>query len=149
MRLRKQDSNGDMMFGHNAGDIWHNRPEMVGQLVLTRLLLYRGEWFLDLQEGTPWGGFPLNPAVVRQGQILGEHTRLSRDVALQQRVLATQGVSQINSYASQGDVNTRTFAAQIQIGTIYGRLAVTISPPPNFTYNWVLNYSALTGADPL
>ena len=92
MRLRKQDQNGDMQFGHNAGDFWFNQPEGVGQSVVTRLLLFRGEWFLDLQEGTPWGGFPFNDEVIRQGQILGAHTQLTRDMALQVRIMTTPGV---------------------------------------------------------
>src|SRR5262249_62106492 len=124
MRLRKQDQNGDMQFGHNGGDFWHDQPEGVGQLAMTRLLLYRGEWFLDLQEGTPWGGFPLNQAVVQQGQILGAHTQLTRDVALQTRILATQGEQSIDYYASQVDPNTRIFSAQVILTTIYGQLGL-------------------------
>ena len=55
MRVRKQDSvTGDMQFGHGSADFWHNVPEAVGQSVMTRLLLFAGEWFLDISEGTPW-----------------------------------------------------------------------------------------------
>jgi hypothetical protein len=149
MRLRIQDANGDFQFGHNGGDIWYNTPEMVGQLVMTRLLLYAGEWFLDTREGTPWGGFPLNPQVVAQGQILAEHTALSRDMALRTRVLATPGVQSIVSYASQTDPNTRTFSVQMVIETLYGRLAMSIQPSASYASHWIIDYSALTGADPL
>jgi hypothetical protein len=149
MRLRIQDANGDFQFGHNGGDIWYNRPEGVGQLIQTRLLLYAGEWFLDTREGTPWGGFPLNPQVVAQGQILAEHTALSRDMALRTRVLATPGVQSIVSYASQTDPNTRTFSVQMVIETLYGRLALSIEPAASYASHWLIHYSALTGADPL
>jgi hypothetical protein len=149
MRLRKQDANGDMQFGHSGGDIWHDQVEGVGQLVKTRLLLYRGEWFLDIQEGTPWGGFPLNPQVVAQGQILAEHTALSRDVAVQQRVLGTTGVRSIVSYASQVDPIIRRFSAQVVIDTLYGRLALSIDPQTAYGRDWIIDFSALTGADPL
>jgi hypothetical protein len=149
MRLRKQDAAGDMQFGHSGGDIWFNQVDGVGQLIKTRLLLYRGEWFLDIQEGTPWGGFPLNAQVVAQGQILAEHTALSRDVAIQQRVLGTPGVRTIASYASQVDPNSRQFSVQMVIDTIYGRLALSIDPQSSYRDDWIINFSALTGSDPL
>jgi hypothetical protein len=148
MRLRKQDADGDYQFGHNAGDFWHNEVDGVAQSVLTRLLLYRGEWFLDITEGMPWGGFPLNTAVVRQGQVLGAHTELARDVAVQQRVLATLGVQLINNYASTTDPNRRSFSAQMTITTIYGRFGLSIRPFAEQPY-FIIAWSALSGADPL
>jgi hypothetical protein len=148
MRLRKQTPAGDYQFGHNVGDFWHDQVEGVGQLIGTRLLLYRGEWFLDLQEGTPWGGFPLNSQVVQQGEILGTHTELMRDVALRTRVLETEGVQSIDLYASQVDPNTRSFSVQMIVTTRYGRLALSVTPtvePPHFVLDW----SVLTSSDPL
>jgi hypothetical protein len=137
-----------MQFGHNGGDFWYDQPEAVAQLVSTRLLLYRGEWFLDAQEGTPWGGFPLNQQVVRQGQILGDHTQFTRDVALQTRVMATQGVQSIDYYFSEVDPNTRTFGAQLVITTMYGRFALQVVPMEDRAH-FILSWSALTGSDPL
>lgn len=148
MRLRKQTASGDYIFGHNAADFWHNQIEGVAQAVKTRLLLYAGEWFLDRNEGTPWGGFPLDPAVVRQGQILGEHTRLSRDVALQRRVLGTPGVSLINSYTSSTDPDARRFTASMTITTIYGPFTLSVRPTADRPY-FIISWSALGGADPL
>lgn len=120
MRYRKLDANGDMIFGHGAADFWHNTPEGVGQSVLTRLLLFAGEWYLDTGAGTPWGGFPLNDLVVQQGRILGVHTQLTRDAALRERILLTTGVIALNNYASQFDPNSRSFAVEATIDTIYG-----------------------------
>jgi hypothetical protein len=149
VRLRKQDAaGGDYQFGHNAADFWHNEVEGVAQSVMTRLLLYRGEWFLDLQEGMPWGGFPLSDAVVAQGQVLGVTTALSRDVALQQHVLATDGVQIINSYSSSVDPNIRRFSATMTITTIYGQFGLTIQPADDRPY-FIIAWSALGGADPL
>jgi len=128
MRVRKQDPvTGDMQFGHGAADFWHNVPEAVGQSCYTRLLLFAGEWFLDVTEGTPWGGYPLNPAVVAEGHILAEHTALSRDMALRERIAGTPGVLQIAGFASQFDPSTRVYSAQAAIDTIYGRLAMGVS----------------------
>jgi hypothetical protein len=121
MRYRKLDANGDMQFGHGAGDFWHNQPEAVGQSVMTRLLLFSGEWFLDTAAGTPWGGFPLNDLVVQQGRILGVHTQLSRDAAIRERILRTVGVVNILDYNSTVDPDTRVFSVGATIDTIYGR----------------------------
>jgi len=148
MRLRKQDANGDMVFGHGVADIWHDQPEGVGQNILTRLELFRGEWFLDVTEGTPWGGFPLTPQVVAQGQILGENTAFSRDMALRERVINTAGVLAITDYASEGDPNTRSFSAQMTVETIFGPLALSIRPGPRGQL-FTINYSALGGSDRL
>jgi hypothetical protein len=124
MRYRKLDVNSDMQFGHGTGDFWHDQTEAVGQSVKTRLLLFSGEWFLDTRAGTPWGGFPLNDLVVQQGRILGVHTQLSRDAAIRDRILTTNGVTAITSYASQVDPSTRTYSVQATIDTIYGGSAV-------------------------
>lgn len=121
MRYRKLDPDGDYLTGHGGADFYYNQPEAVGQAVLTRLMLFEGEWFLDLNEGTPWGGFPLNQQVVQRGQILGTHTQLTRDVALQTRTLGTRGLMNIANYDSQIEPNSRRFSVQIRINTIYGQ----------------------------
>jgi hypothetical protein len=129
MRYRKLDSNSDMQFGHGSGDFWHDQPEAVGQSIKTRLLLFTGEWFLDTTEGTPWGGFPLNELVVSQGQILAEHTALSRDLAIKQRVIQTEGVVGISDYGSAFDADARTFSIGMVVDTVYGTsLTFTITP---------------------
>ena len=131
MRYRKLDQNRDMQFGHNAADIWHDVPDAVGQSVLTRLLLFAGEWWLDITAGTPWGGYPFNDDVVRQGRILGAHTQLSRDAAIRDRIITTEGVQTLVEYGSHFDPNTRAFSVNATIDTIYGgRIALTIAPSP-------------------
>lgn len=134
MRYRKLDQNGDMQFGHGGGDFWHDRPEAVGQSVKTRLLLFSGEWFLDTTAGTPWGGFPLNDQVVRRGRVLAEHTQLSRDAAIRDRIISTAGVSTLVEYGSSFNSETRGFRINATIDTTYGGRAVQLtiadSPTP-------------------
>jgi hypothetical protein len=120
MRYRQLTSSGDYQFGHSGGDFWFNVPEAVGQAVKTRLLLFRGEWFADTSEGTPWGGFPLNDLVVAQGQILGKNTLITADVAIKTAVLQTQGVIGIRDYFSSFDPNKRSLSVGMVIDTIYG-----------------------------
>lgn len=128
MRYRKLDAGGDMQFGHGAGDMWKDVPDAVGQSIKTRLLLYTGEWFLDLTAGTPWGGFPLNQQVVQRGRILAEHTQLSRDAAIRDRIVTTVGVQTLSTYGSSFNPNTRGFSVNATVDTIYGGIiAVAIT----------------------
>jgi hypothetical protein len=132
MRYRKLDANSDMQFGHGSGDFWHDEPEAVGQSVLTRLLLFSGEWFLDTTAGTPWGGFPLNDLVVKQGRILAEHTQLSRDAAIRERIITTSGVLTLTNYGSSFNPESRSFSVNATIDTIYGSsvsLLISTGPP--------------------
>lgn len=109
MKYRRLDAVGDMVLGHGDADYLTDSPECVAQAVVTRLRLLRGEWFLDLTEGTPYA-----PAV------LGKHTKASYDFAIRQRVLETEGVTEIDDYESMFDGETRRLTVNIRINTVYG-----------------------------
>lgn len=112
MRYRALDANGDYSFGKSQGNFLINSPEAVGQAVQTRLRLLKGEWFLDVTEGMPWST-----------EVVGVRTRATRDQAVKTRVLGTQGVTGIASYASQ--VTGRGFSVQMTIDTLYGQVTVS------------------------
>lgn len=113
MKYRKIDSDGDMVFGHGNADYLKDTPECVAQAAVTRLRLLRGEWFLDLTEGTPYA----------QG-VLGKHTKDSYDFVIRQRVLETEGVTSIEEYESIFDGETRALTVNIRINTVYGPAVV-------------------------
>ncbi len=113
MKYRKLDTDGDMLFGHGHADYLQNSPECVAQAVATRLRLLRGEWFLDLTEGTPYA-----PA------IMGKHTKSTYDFAIRERVLETEGVTGIDEYQSIFDGETRTLTVNIRISTNYGQMTL-------------------------
>lgn len=127
MRYRKQSDTGDYTFGHSGGDFWRDVPDAVGQAVKTRLWLFRGEWFADTSDGTPWGGFPLNDLVVAQGQILGEWANQMRDLEIKRRILGTEGVQSLIEYFSTFDATTRRLQVSARISTIYGATSVAVS----------------------
>ena len=77
MRYRKLDADGDYSFGARQADFFRDSPDTVAQAVKTRLMLLRGEWFLDSTEW-PW-----------QGEVLGKQPRASYDWAIRQRMLGT------------------------------------------------------------
>ena len=109
MKYRKLDSNGDYTLGTPA-DFHINTPEAVAQAVKTRLALWAGEWFLNVTEGMPWNE-----------QVLGK--RLSGknyDTTIRQRILGTDGVSEISDYSSSIDPDTRALSVSATITTAYG-----------------------------
>lgn len=113
MRYRRFDSNGDYSFGHGAADFLRDSPECVAQAVMTRLRLLSGEWFLDLTEGTPYV----------QG-VFGKHTRETYDLVLQERILGTQGVTEILEYESIYDGDTRKLTVNVKVDTAYGPVTI-------------------------
>ena len=117
MRLRKLDLTPDpatgvpaydMSFGRGSRDYWQNVPDAPAQLVLQRMELWQGQWFLDTSDGMPW-----------RTQVLGRGTDSTRDRAIQARILATQGVTGISTYASQVNRDTRADATQVTLTTAY------------------------------
>lgn len=119
MRYRKLDDDGDMTFGQGRLNFHVDSVEGVGQAVLTRLRLSQGEWFLDVTEGTPY-----------ETQILGYGTLDSRDVAIRDRVLGTQGVTEIAEYSSAVSADRR-FSVQARVNTIYGDILIVGASIPD------------------
>ena len=107
-----------MTFGQGQGNLWIDQPEGVGQLVMTRLRLNYGEWFVDLTQGTPW-----------KTQVLGERTAATRDLVVRDRVLDTIGVTDIPTYGSRLD-DTRTWSVAMTVQTIYGPVALVAAKLP-------------------
>jgi hypothetical protein len=114
MRVRALDENWDMTFGAGSANFLINSPAAVAQCVRTRLLLFTGEWFLDVPDGTPW-----------IGQIFGVGTAATRDQAIKSRILGTQGVTSILNYSGTAQGRRYTVTAQIQ--TIYGVATLTVT----------------------
>ena len=110
-------SGHDYVFGKGRENFWVDVPDAVGQAVLTRLKLEVGQWFLDHREGTPWNT-----------QVLGKYTGDVRDPVIRDRILGTQGVSEILDYSSDLNRETREFSINAVIDTVYGRAVVTGMP---------------------
>ncbi len=121
MRYRRLTSTGDYSFGNSQNDFYRDVPEAVGQAVQTRILLWLGEWFLNIDEGTP---FML--------AILGKHSKEEANVAIQDRVLNTQGMVDIQNFESDIDPDTRLMTMSMDIDTIYGPTALQISQYANY-----------------
>lgn len=116
MRYRKLDENGDYSFGGGQADFFRDSPETVGQAVKTRLLLWKEEWFLDIDEGTAY----------LQG-IIGKHDQATRDAVVRSRILDTEGVTGIESLESTIDRETRKLSVSAVIDTIYGTTKIQVA----------------------
>ncbi len=116
MRLRKldqtKDASGnptlDMRFGRGSADYWRDVPDAPAQLVMQRMSLWTGDWFLNTADGMPY-----------RTEVLGRGTDTTRDRAIRARILATQGVTGVSAYASQTNRDTRGNATQATITTAY------------------------------
>ncbi len=109
MRVRKTDENGDMRFGRSQEDIWHNVPDGVAQVAQSRLMLFEGEWFMDLDDGTPWNT-----------RVLGKYTGPTRDMVIRARLLGTPSLTSIVAYSSAVNRDTRQFSVQATVDTEFG-----------------------------
>jgi hypothetical protein len=116
MRVRKQDANGDYVFGHGNADFLVNVPAAVGQLVQNTLDISEGEWFLDNTFGTPWW-----QEILDYG---GNY-----DTALQGTILAVPGVTGLPNYSSTVDPATRKLTVTSNIDTAYGQTSVSTILP--------------------
>jgi len=121
MRNRKLSSTGDYIFGGGQRDFYRDVPAAVGQAVQTRLALWLGEWFLDIDEGTPF-----------MVGILGKHSQEIADATIRNRALGTQGLTDITNYESAIDPDTRKMNASFLIDTVYGPTPLQISNYGNY-----------------
>lgn len=111
MLYRKLDADGDLVFGHGLKDYYQDNVEAIAQSVKTRLQLWRGEWYLNTQEGTPY-----------MQEVLGKNTKDLAIRALQTRILDTEGVTSIKDF--QIVPNGRHMSFYIVINTIYGEVSI-------------------------
>lgn len=121
MRYRKLSELDDYVFGNSQLDFYRDVPEAVGQSVKTRLLLWVGEWFLNIEDGTPY----------LQG-ILGKYSETEANDTIQDRVIDTVGVTTLEDYQSIKNPEDRNLSVQFSINTIYGPTEVEIANYTNY-----------------
>jgi hypothetical protein len=102
-----------MRFGNQQGDFHRDSPAGVAQCIGTRLRLWTGEWFLDVEEGTPY-----------MGGVLGVRTRATIEPSLRHRIAGTPGFSVFASFDLTLEPETRDFSLHCEVDTIYGPATV-------------------------
>jgi hypothetical protein len=92
--------------------------EAVAQGIRIRLMLVRGEWFLDLDAGIPYlPGNGVDPTIV----ILGERfDRVRAESAFRAAILRTPGVGRIVSLGIEFSSATRVMNVAVKAQTLWG-----------------------------
>lgn len=87
----------------------------IAQTITTRLRLFNGEYFRNINDGTPW--FDI---------ILDKSTSLTqKDAAIKRRIAETEGVQQILSYTTDFDINPRKYTVACEVQTAFGNVSIT------------------------
>ena len=128
LRIRALGPDGDyQIFRGVPAEFLVDSPAAVRQKIQTRLLLFQGEFFVDLGAGTPW-----------LQQILGRHasappppgqapaTGTVYDMALKTVIANTPGVSQLVSYSSVLDGSSRALSIEATVMTIFSTTPISI-----------------------
>jgi len=108
--------------GPNNDPVWSSYlsgAAAVAQAILTRLLLFEGEWWESTTDGTPWFqqilGTGLPPAQI--------------SLLIQNRILTTPYVTSITNLAFDFNHAARSFALSASVQTAFGPTTVTYSYP--------------------
>lgn len=98
---------------------YYSGAQAVAQAIMTRLMLFEGEWWESVTDGTPWWQ-----------QILGQGTP-SAQIALliQNRILGTPYVTGITNLEFNFSNSTRGFGLSANVQTALGPTTVTYSYP--------------------
>lgn len=118
MRVRQLSPTGDYTYGQGSANYLVNSREAVAQEVLTSLLLFQGEWFLDTTAGVPWFT-----------KIVGVNTIPLYDETIKTAILNVQGVTSIASYSSSLNRATRVLTVSATINTLFGITQITVPIP--------------------
>lgn len=114
MTVRKLDDNNDIA---TSGTQFISKQKEIAQTVKTRLMLFLGEYFRDINDGTPWFQ-----------DILGKGQNLDvRDAAIKRRVLQSNGVLSIFEFNTDFDLQTRKYSVSMGIITPFGNELITVS----------------------
>lgn len=114
MRYRREDAEGDYTFGKGDNTFLINSPECVAQALKTRLQLWYGQWFLDVNEGTAW-----------MQSVSDKQNSTAMELSMRQRILATRGVQSILSFDTTFRAFSRRAVFTVTVETLYGTTTIT------------------------
>lgn len=114
MTVRALDESGDIV---TRGTQFIIGRDEIAQTIKTRLALFLGEYFRNIQEGTPW-----------YEQILGKFVSLDTvEAVLRARIANTPGVIRLTSFSTDFDLDARKYSLTAGVLTQYGDLEVNYS----------------------
>lgn len=115
-RVRRLDSNRDMMFGRGAAN-YASTSESTIERIRSRLLLLKFEWFLDTSAGVPW----FNPGPDGAQVIMGGPRNLQfAEAEIKKCILGTEGVASLTLFTMSLNNNTRKLTVTAKGTTVDG-----------------------------
>lgn len=112
MMVRALTPDGDIA---TSGQHFLRDRYAVGQIVTTRLRLFHGEYFLNVDEGTEW----FTQVLTKQGSLA------QTDLLVQQRIVQTDRVIGLQSFESESDIDARTYRLTADVLTEYGAVEIS------------------------
>lgn len=107
MRVRRLDENGDIV---TRGQMFAFDQNCIAQTICTRLRLFLGEYFRDINDGTPW-----------YQEILGKPENLNAvEAILRNRIVRTEGVIRLLTFDMDFQIDTRVLSVSGSVLTQYG-----------------------------
>lgn len=112
------DANYDLVWDPNAelSDL-----QAVGQAIKTRLLLFEGEWWENLNDGTP-----MFQEIISQRASPGGQQIMA--LALTQRIAGTPYVSAVQNVSVTYNQVTRAFTYRCTVQTSFGTIPISFTP---------------------
>lgn len=111
MRYRKLDLNGDYVFGSGSNCFIANH-DAVAQAIMTRLKLWRAEWWENLEEGIP------------MRDLLGSRDIELAERTIKERVLGTTHVRSILFFELLHNPETRELKVSFIVDTDFGNVNI-------------------------
>lgn len=108
---RLNQETGDIV---TRGQVFINGREEIAQTIQTRLRLFLGEYFRDINDGTPWFQ-----------RILGKFENLNAvEAILRNRIARTDGVIRLLSFNLDYDLSSRSITVSSFVLTRFGEQEV-------------------------
>jgi hypothetical protein len=125
MIYRRLDENHDMSFGRGKQDFLEDsvgNPEAIAQAIETRLLLFLGEWWMDLYDGLPLWEQILGQRIDNKNIINEILIDRIKGLLLPDNQYGVIGVTEVTSrYIS----DSRKYTFSCVVDTIYGKVYIT------------------------
>ncbi len=114
MTVRKLEQDGDIA---TSGTQFISGQSEIAQTVATRLKLFTGEYFRNINDGTPWFT-----------DVLGKgHNEVTRDSVIKRRITQTEGVISLFEFSAELDPIKRTYSITAGVVTSDGNEIIKIS----------------------
>jgi hypothetical protein len=120
--VRALSATGDPLYGNSQGNFLTD-IDAVAQIIGTRLKLLQGEWWENVNAGTP-----LFQSILGVSGAGGQPDTVA--LLLKQRILGAPYVLSVSNLTTSYNSTTRAFSFSCQVQTQFGTLTVTNQPTP-------------------